>query len=68
MFFFAGEIDELGGRVMLYCPKCQDVYYPKSSVSRSVDGAFFGTGFPHVLLMVHPEHRPKPPEKKFIPK
>ena len=37
-------------RVKVYCPKCEDVYYPKKKC-RDVDGAFFGTSFPHLLLM-----------------
>ena len=51
--------------VKLYCPKCQDVYVPKSSRHHHTDGAYFGTGFPHMLFMVHPEYRPKRPANQF---
>ena len=54
--------------VKLYCPKCQDVYTPKSSRHHHTDGAYFGTGFPHMLFMVHPEYRPKQPANKFVPR
>lgn len=52
--------------VKLYCPKCQDVYTPKSSRHHHTDGAYFGTGFPHMLFMVHPEYRPKRPANQFV--
>ena len=54
--------------VKLYCPKCQDVYTPKSSRHHHTDGAYFGTGFPHMLFMVHPEYRPKRPANQFSPR
>jgi len=54
--------------VKLYCPKCQDVYTPKSSRHHHTDGAYFGTGFPHMLFMVHPEYRPKRPTNNFVPR
>ena len=54
--------------VKLYCPKCIDVYEPKSSRHKNIDGAYFGTGFPHMLFMVHPQYRPKRPTQKFVPK
>jgi casein kinase II subunit beta len=54
--------------VKLYCPKCQDVYSPKSSRHHHTDGAYFGTGFPHMLFMVHPEYRPKRPANQFTPR
>jgi len=52
--------------VKLYCPKCNDVYNPKSSRHHHTDGAYFGTGFPHMLFMVHPEYRPKKPSNNFV--
>lgn len=52
--------------VKLYCPKCLDVYTPKSSKHHHTDGAYFGTGFPHMLFMVHPEYRPKRPANQFV--
>jgi hypothetical protein len=43
-----------------------DVYTPKSSRHHHTDGAYFGTGFPHMLFMVHPEYRPKRPTNQFV--
>jgi len=39
-------------RVKVYCPRCKDVYSPKKK-SADADGAFFGTSFAHLLLMVN---------------
>lgn len=36
--------------VKLYCPSCIDVYAPPSSRFQGVDGSFFGTTLPHLLL------------------
>lgn len=41
-------------RVKVYCPRCKDVYSPKKK-SADADGAYFGTSFPHLLLMVNKE-------------
>ena len=69
MFCLPG-LSEIPGEAMvkLYCPKCMDVYNPKSSRHHHTDGAYFGTGFPHMLFMVHPEYRPKRPANNFVPR
>lgn len=69
-FFLAVGLSDIPGEAMvkLYCPKCMDVYTPKSSRHHHTDGAYFGTGFPHMLFMVHPEYRPKRPANQFVPR
>jgi len=53
--------------VKLYCPKCQDLFYPRSRFQGSVDGAYFGTTFPHLFLMTYPSLRPPPPMVRRLP-
>jgi len=45
--------------VKLFCPNCQDLYFPRSKYQGNVDGAYFGTTFPHLFLMTysHLKHR-----------
>merc|ERR1712127_1093244 len=47
-----GVRDEVGvDTVKVFCPKCQCVYIPPPIRSRGgVDGASFGTTFPHLFL------------------
>jgi len=47
-----GVSEELStSRVKVYCPRCQDVYIPRQK-QLDIDGAYFGTSFPHVFLKV----------------
>lgn len=41
--------------VRLYCPCCNDIYLPSSSRYLNIDGAFFGTTFPGLLVKMFPE-------------
>jgi len=54
--------------VKLFCPKCQDIYYPKLNRHSSIDGAYFGTTFPHLLLQSYPELVPTKPAFSYAPK
>jgi len=67
---YTAGLSDVPGEAMVksYCPKCMDVYTPKSSRHHHTDGAYFGTGFPQMLFMVHPEYRPKRPANQFVPR
>lgn len=41
--------------VRLFCPCCNDIYIPSSSRYLNIDGAFFGTTFPGLLVKMFPE-------------
>ena len=64
-----GLSDVLGdATVKLFCPRCNEVYIPRQSRHQHVDGAYFGTTFPHMLFAVHPEFRPPQDPPKFEPR
>ncbi|CAO1623458.1 unnamed protein product [Parajaminaea phylloscopi] len=44
--------------VKLFCANCIDCYAPPSSRFHGVDGAFFGTTFPHLLFQCYREAAP----------
>lgn len=49
-----GRSDQPGlDTVKLYCPNCGDIYAPPSSRFQGVDGAFFGTTFPHLFYQTY---------------
>ena len=61
-------------RVKTYCPRCKDVFSPKKK-SADADGAFFGTSFPYLLLMVrlfsrqtYSDLKPYFKKEEFVPK
>ncbi|KAJ2091270.1 casein kinase 2 regulatory subunit [Coemansia sp. RSA 986] len=54
--------------VKLYCGRCEDVYNPKSRKHALVDGAYFGTSFPHMLFQVYPSIKPAPSEQRYVPR
>jgi hypothetical protein len=54
--------------VKLYCPKCEDVYNPKSIKYNYIDGAYFGTSFPHMLLQVYTHLAPVKTVDRYVPR
>ncbi len=62
-----GLKDDLGvDTVKIYCPKCSQVYHPppirssRTGNTSGVDGAAFGTTFPHLFLMTFNNLSPDP--------
>ncbi|CAG8273136.1 unnamed protein product [Penicillium salamii] len=54
--------------VKLYCPKCEDIYNPKSSRHASIDGAYFGTSFHSILFQVYPALNPAKSCRRYEPR
>jgi len=54
--------------VKLFCPRCQDIYYPKLSRHAVIDGAYFGTTFPHLLLQMYPDLQPPRNRLQYVPR
>ncbi|PPD74955.1 hypothetical protein GOBAR_DD28117 [Gossypium barbadense] len=65
--------------VKIYCPKCEDIYYPRSKyyfvlllnfldINKDIDGAYFGTTFPHLFLMTYGHLKPQKPTQNYIPR
>uniref|UniRef100_A0A7N0V5B8 Casein kinase II subunit beta n=1 Tax=Kalanchoe fedtschenkoi TaxID=63787 RepID=A0A7N0V5B8_KALFE len=53
--------------VKIYCPKCEDIYYPRSKY-QDIDGAYFGTTFPHMFLMTYGHLKPPKPTQSYVPR
>ncbi|KAH8346376.1 hypothetical protein KR084_008727, partial [Drosophila pseudotakahashii] len=51
--------------VKIFCPRCQDIFQPRSRCGL-LDGAMFGTSFPHMFFMQLPSMRPHPPKEKYV--
>ncbi|XP_076892943.1 putative casein kinase II subunit beta-4 [Bidens hawaiensis] len=54
--------------VKIYCPKCEDIYYPRSKYQGNIDGAYFGTTFPHLFLMTYGHLKPQKATQSFVPR
>eukprot|EP00444_Apocalathium_aciculiferum_P021942 CAMPEP_0183434512 /NCGR_PEP_ID=MMETSP0370-20130417/63439_1 /TAXON_ID=268820 /ORGANISM="Peridinium aciculiferum, Strain PAER-2" /LENGTH=276 /DNA_ID=CAMNT_0025621209 /DNA_START=38 /DNA_END=866 /DNA_ORIENTATION=+ len=51
----------------IFCPKCEQVYSPKSKY-KDVDGAFFGMSFPQIFLQSYPSLMVTDPPRPFVPR
>mmetsp|Transcript_6388 Transcript_6388/g.10074 ORF Transcript_6388/g.10074 Transcript_6388/m.10074 type:complete len:231 (+) Transcript_6388:133-825(+) len=71
-----GLRDELGiSGAMIYCPRCNNIYLPASRCGYraddgELDGAYFGTTFPHLFMMQYSELWPQLPIKteNYVPR
>ncbi|XP_051129746.1 casein kinase II subunit beta-1-like isoform X2 [Andrographis paniculata] len=52
--------------VKIYCPKCEDIYYPRSKYQGNIDGSYFGTTFPHLFLMTYGHLKPQKPTQNYV--
>ena len=54
--------------VNVYCPRCQEAYYTRSTRHAYIDGAYFGTSFAHIFLLHYSELIPKKSGYRYVPK
>ncbi|KDO25201.1 hypothetical protein SPRG_09464 [Saprolegnia parasitica CBS 223.65] len=54
--------------VNIFCPRCRDIFFPKSQRQGNQDGSYFGTTFPHLFLLAHPSIVPSPPSQAYVPR
>ncbi|KAK1372460.1 Casein kinase II subunit beta [Heracleum sosnowskyi] len=54
--------------VKIYCPKCEDIYAPRSRHQDNLDGAYFGTTFTHLFLMTYGHLKPQKRLTSYIPR
>ena len=56
--------------VKAFCSRCNELYWPRSSRTKGMDGAFWGTTFPHLLLLTLNDHYPalNSGNEKYIPR
>uniref|UniRef100_A0A7S1GN37 Casein kinase II subunit beta n=1 Tax=Cyclophora tenuis TaxID=216820 RepID=A0A7S1GN37_CYCTE len=54
--------------VNVFCPRCHGLFFPKSTRQANIDGAYFGTTFPHLYLMTHPDMVPARPTQQYVPR
>ena len=52
----------------LFCSKCQELYDYNVPGGNYIDGAFFGTTFPHLFFQTYRELRPPPSASKYVPR
>lgn len=54
--------------VKLFCPRCEEAYYPRSKYHGNIDGAYFGTTFPNLFFLTYPQLKPQKPLEHYVPR
>jgi len=52
----------------VFCPKCNEVYQPRSKALSALDGAYFGTTFPHMFFLQNDHLVLKNQSQFYVPK
>jgi casein kinase II subunit beta len=52
----------------LFSPKCEDIYHTRSTRHEQIDGAYFGTTFPHLFFLTFPELKPVKGGEAYVPR
>lgn len=55
-------------RAKVYCPRCKEMYAPKSSRLEQLDGAYFGTSFPHLFFLTYAHLKPSTVPRTYVPR
>jgi casein kinase II subunit beta len=54
--------------VKIFCPKCEDISFPRSKYQGNIDGAYYGTTFPHLFLMTYGYLKPQRCATNYVPR
>lgn len=54
--------------VKIFCPRCEDVYIPRSARQNGLDGAYFGRSFPYLFFQQYPDLVPPRPSESYVPR
>ena len=52
----------------LFCGRCKELYDHNVPGGNYIDGAFFGSTFPHLFLQTYGELRPVPSSRTYVPR
>ena len=52
----------------LYCARCRELYDHNVPGGNYIDGAFFGSTFPHLFLQTYGDLRPQPSTRTYVPR
>merc|ERR1719424_247083 len=52
----------------VFCPHCQEIYFPKSSRLENLDGAYFGTSFAHLFFLTYQQCVPRNLPAAHVPR
>lgn len=50
------------------CYQCEDIYHTRSTRHEQIDGAYFGTTFPHLFFLTFPELKPLKSNETYVPR